>query len=178
MNRNIRIASALALTGFLSASAPLPASAGTPLLSGYGGPGAGEQAIVGSTLLGGGRGGGSSGGPTSSGGSGSASLGSSGGTSSSGSTSGSSGAGGSRSGGSSAGSSATKRAVGKGSAEAGRSRGAGAGAVGAYVYPKSPASSDSRLIGISSGDVLPAVGIVLALTLVGVFTLRFVRLQP
>ena len=62
MNRNIRIASALALAGFLAALAPLAAYAGSPLLSGYGGPGAGEQAIVGSTLIGGPRGGAGSGG--------------------------------------------------------------------------------------------------------------------
>jgi hypothetical protein len=173
MNRKIRIASALALAGFLSASAPLAASAGTPLLSGYGGPGAGEQAIVGSTLLGGPRGGGSSGVSSSSGGSATPSLGGSGGRSSNGSTStGSSGGASARTEGSSAGSSSAKRA------EVGRSRGIGVDAVGAHIYPKSSVSGDSRPIGISSGDVLPIVGIGIALTLIGVFTVRFVRLQP
>jgi hypothetical protein len=54
---------ALALAGTLavSAAAPLVAQAG-PLLSGYGGPGQGNQAILGSTLLGGSGGGASGGG--------------------------------------------------------------------------------------------------------------------
>lgn len=173
MNRKPRIASALALAGFLSVLAPVTASAGTPLLSGYGGPGAGEQAIVGSTLLGGVRGGGS-GGSASSGGSGNSGLatsgGTSGGTSTSGSIAGSSRSDGSHASGTSVGSSKGRRPGGP--------HGAGVGGAGAPVYPSSPPSSDSRLIGISAGDVLPIVGIVVALTLVGVFTVRFVRLQP
>jgi hypothetical protein len=59
--RTARLAWAVAL--MLSAAAPLAAHAG-PLLSGYGGPGQGNQAILGSTLLGGAGGGASgSGGP-------------------------------------------------------------------------------------------------------------------
>jgi hypothetical protein len=170
MNRKLRIASTLALAGLLSASLPFAASAGTPLLSGYGGPGAGEQAIVGSTLLGGARGGGSSGGSSNSGGS-SGSSGVIGGSSSHSTSAGRSGAGTSRGRGS------------PGSSRPGRGHArplhvAGPGAAGAHIYPSSPASSDSRLIGISSGDVFPIAGIVVALALVGVCTLRFVRLQP
>ena len=59
--------------------APAAAMAGGPLLSGYGGPGGGAQAIIGATLLNGpgsGSGGGGSGGSSSGGGSGSSSAGS------------------------------------------------------------------------------------------------------
>lgn len=52
---------ALATSLAIAALAPLAADAG-PLLSGYGGPGQGNQAILGSTLIGGRGGGGSSGG--------------------------------------------------------------------------------------------------------------------
>jgi hypothetical protein len=55
----------LVLTAGLCACAPTAALAGGPLLSGYGGPGAGSQAILGSTLL---NGGGSHGGGGSRGG--------------------------------------------------------------------------------------------------------------
>jgi hypothetical protein len=57
--RIVRAAGLLALVAFFAA-VPVAAQAG-PLLSGYGGPGQGNQAILGSTLLGGGSGGGSSG---------------------------------------------------------------------------------------------------------------------
>jgi hypothetical protein len=52
----------------LSAAIPATAAAG-PLLSGYGGPGQGNQAILGSSLLGGGGGSSGGGGPQSGGGS-------------------------------------------------------------------------------------------------------------
>ncbi len=80
MTRKIWISSALALAAATLVLAPTTAFAGSPLLSGYGGPGAGEQAILGSTLIGGSRGGGASG----SGGSGGASLSGSAGVPSSG----------------------------------------------------------------------------------------------
>jgi hypothetical protein len=55
-----RLISVLAATVALAAGAPVAASA-TPLLSGYGGPGQGSQAILGARLLNGPGGGGSSG---------------------------------------------------------------------------------------------------------------------
>ncbi len=73
MTRKIWISSALALATAMLVLAPMPAFAGSPLLSGYGGPGAGEQAVIGSTLIGGSRGGGA-GGSSGSGGSGGAGL--------------------------------------------------------------------------------------------------------
>jgi hypothetical protein len=57
--RIVRTAGLLAAVALFAAT-PVAAHAG-PLLSGYGGPGQGNQAILGSTLLGGGSGGGSSG---------------------------------------------------------------------------------------------------------------------
>ncbi len=81
MTRKIWISSALALATALLVLAPTTAFAGSPLLSGYGGPGAGEQAILGSTLIGGSRGGGASG-SGGSGGSGGVSLSGSAGASS------------------------------------------------------------------------------------------------
>jgi hypothetical protein len=175
MNRNIRIASALALAlaGFLAAVAPLAAYAGSPLLSGYGGPGAGEQAIVGSTLIGGPRGGAGSGGSlgSSSGGAGGGGL--AGSSSGSGATS--AGTGGTQAAG---GGSSSKIATGstrqaeRSTSSAGRARG--------YVYPSSLASTagDSSVIGISAGDVFPLVAILATLVLIGVLTVRFSRLQP
>jgi hypothetical protein len=68
MNRKTRMASALILATTLPISLPSVAFATSPLLSGYGAPGAGEQAILGSTLVGGPRGGGGSGGSPRSGG--------------------------------------------------------------------------------------------------------------
>ena len=58
MTRKIWISSVLALAAAMLVLAPATAFAGSPLLSGYGGPGAGEQAIIGSTLIGGSGGGG------------------------------------------------------------------------------------------------------------------------
>jgi hypothetical protein len=77
MKRQRTIVSTLALLAGLGACAPGTALAGAPLLSGYGGPGAGAQTIVGAALVngpGGGSGGGSSGGGSA--GSGSAGAGS------------------------------------------------------------------------------------------------------
>lgn len=69
MRNHSTIITALALVAIFAM--PSSALAGSPLLSGYGGPGAGEQQIVGGGLVGGGRGGsnggsrgGSSGGAT------------------------------------------------------------------------------------------------------------------
>jgi hypothetical protein len=57
--RIVRIAGLMALVALFAAT-PVAAHAG-PLLSGYGGPGQGNQAILGSTLFGGGSGGGPNG---------------------------------------------------------------------------------------------------------------------
>jgi hypothetical protein len=171
MNRKIRIASALALTGFLSASAPMAASAGSPLLSGYGGPGSGEQAIVGSTFLAGPHGG------AGSGGSGGAGLSGSGGVLSGGRGSTSTGAGGGRAG--SGGSSSARRGAGSGGAS---QAGAQAGRAGtsALVYPSSlrSASAGSSALGISGGNLVLPAGIIATLALVGTLTIRLARLQP
>jgi hypothetical protein len=176
MNRKIRIEMALglALVSIVSAFAPLAASA-TPLLSGYGGPGAGEQAIVGSMLLGGARGGGSSGGSSDTGGPAGSGAGA---PAAGGSASGSSSEGGTSPGGRSPAGSSSVNGAGAARGSGAEGSSAGAGGVGAHVYRGSSASSDLGLIGITDGDVLPIVGIVVALILVGVFTLRFVRLQP
>ncbi len=61
MTRKIWISSVLLSAGVMLVLAPATALAGSPLLSGYGGPGAGEQAVIGSTLIGGSRGGGAGG---------------------------------------------------------------------------------------------------------------------
>ncbi len=52
-----RVISAVVLTTLLLCVQALPAHATNPLLSGYGGPGQGNQALIGSTLIGGGSGG-------------------------------------------------------------------------------------------------------------------------
>jgi hypothetical protein len=175
----------------VAATLVLPATmafAGSPLLSGYGGPGAGEQAILGSTLIGGSGGAGGSSGSGDSAGLGSATG--SGGVSLSGSTAAST----SNTGGTSSTGSGSARgsgAVGSGSGNA-ASKGVGnpsrsprtgsmeatTGAA-AYVYPTSQGSvvSPSPLTGISSGDVLLLIGILATLGLVAVLTLRLSRLQ-
>lgn len=169
MNRKIRLASAVALAGFLLAFAPWTAFAGTPLLSGYGSPGAGEQAIVGSTLLGGPNGGAGSGGsPGSSGSSGTRQGGyvrslPRGGLPSTGTGNG---------------------RVGSRSSSTGRSDGAGTPTGHAdttvFAYPESlrSASAGSPLLGLSGGDLALLAGIVAILVLVGTLTLRLARLQP
>lgn len=192
MTRKIWISSALALATALLVLAPTTAFAGSPLLSGYGGPGAGEQAILGSTLIGGSRGGGASGSGGSGGASVSGSTGASssgsGGTSSTGSGSGSgskvgaanAGSGSGARGGASKGGSTSSR--GGATSQAPRSRratGVVGGSVSAYVYPTSQGSipSASPLSGISSHGVLLLIGILATLALVAVLTLRLSRLQ-
>ena len=188
MNRVLRIASALALASFVSVLAPAIAAAGSPLLSGYGGPGGGEQSILGSALLGGAGPGGSSG----SGGSGGVGRGGSGGTTSGGSGTGLARATGSAEGLSSAGTGGTgaggvaSRPGGgststRGGARTGRnaSTPAHGAATRAYVYPSSLrlASADSSVLEISGGDVLLLVATIATLGLVGVLTIRWGRLQ-
>ena len=163
MNRKIRIAPALALAGALFASVPAVASPVGPLLSGYGAPGAGEQAIIGSALLNGPRGGTGSGGSPSSGGS----SGTSGGGSSEALSTG--------------GSSASAGAAGRGRhvSRAGRGGGPQGASPGAYLYSSSPRSSsvDSPVLGFSGGDLMLLAGIIATLTLVGTLTIRLTRVQ-
>jgi hypothetical protein len=179
MTRKIWIS--LALTTAMLVVAPTTAFAGSPLLSGYGGPGAGEQAILGSTLVGG-SGGGAGGSPSSGGSnlssSADSSTSSAGGTSSTGSgSSGGSGVGGANA------SSGSRGSTPKGGVSSrspqGQSTGVGSGTANAYVYATSQGSvaSASPLAGISSGDVLLLVGILATLGLVAVLTLRLSRLQ-
>ncbi|MGA9315033.1 MAG: hypothetical protein WBV77_10435 [Solirubrobacteraceae bacterium] len=188
MTRKIWISPALVLATTMLALAPTTAFAGSPLLSGYGGPGAGEQAILGSTLIGGSRGGGASG-SGGSGGSGRASLSGSAGASTSGSggtfSTGSGSVRGSKVGTANAGSSSGARGnASKGGAtsrapRSKRATGVVGGSVSAYVYPTSQGSipSASPLSGISSGGVLLLIGILVTLALVAVLTQRLSRLQ-
>jgi hypothetical protein len=185
MKRKIRIATALAFAGLLTAVAPLAASANSPILSGYGAPGAGEQAIIGSTLLNGPPGGAGSGGAGS------------GGASSSGSAGSQSGSGASRGGVSSASGPLDRSGAsgaGGGGSRAGRAvRGKGSAATAprstrsvntvstgarAYVYPSTLAStSNDSDLSISIDGVLLFSGIIATLGLIGVFTVRLARLQ-
>ena len=178
MNRKIGIASALALAGVLFVLLPAAASAGSPLLSGYGGPGAGEQAIVGSTLLGGPRGGAGLGGSSGSAGSGGGALGGSGATLSGGGGSNSVGAHSGRAG--SGGSIAASARVTSGRASQTARAQTGHADARAYVYPNSPrsASSDSPALGFSGGSLGLLAGIIAMLALVGTLTIRLARLQP
>jgi hypothetical protein len=186
MSRKSSITPALVLAGAVFAFVPTAAFAGSPLLSGYGGPGAGEQAILGSTLLNGSHGDGGSSGSSGSGGAGGADEVGSGTTSGSrvstrpgagspsrakapGSASGSSG--GSKS---FKGVGSTSRSSAAGGSTGGRASGASTS-----VYPRSAASAaSSSVIGMSSGDVLAFIAVIATLTLIGVFTVRLARLQP
>ncbi|HXQ00189.1 MAG TPA: hypothetical protein VN845_09010 [Solirubrobacteraceae bacterium] len=186
MNRNTRIASLLGLAGCLCVSLAQPALAAGPLLSGYGGPGAGEQAILGATLLGGHRGGSGSGRPADSQTSGGAVPGSSSATVAGGSTrSRSSGTGGTVPGGTSPpgsggahGSSGTRGSADR-SATHGSWRDGERVVVHAYVYPSSLrlASADSSALAISGGEALLTILAIATLALVGVLTVRLSRLQ-
>lgn len=185
MHQKTKIASALisalALTAAAFALAPSLAFAGSPLLSGYGGPGAGEQAILGSTLLGGQGGGSGSGGPSG------GSTGEGGGT---GAASSSAAAGGSFAPSSSPSGTGSARAgevTGKRRLHGGLSAPRGAGipartgspGVSAYVYPSTlrAALYDSPALGISGGDLLAVVATIATLALLGVLTIRLGRLQ-
>ncbi len=177
MSRKSRIPAVFALVGLLSVSVSGAAFAGSPLLSGYGGPGAGEQAILGSTLLGGHSGGGASGG--------SSGTGSSSGSSVPGTVSQSSVGG--------TGATSRSTSTGAGSGRAG-SEGFGSPrgrptnevvarsprtATSAFVYPSSlrSASASSSAFGISGGDFLVLLAAIAMLTLMAMFTLRVSRLQ-
>ena len=158
MNRKTRMASALILADLVLVSLPAPASATGPLLSGYGGPGAGEQSLIGSTLLSGPRGGaGSSGSPNAGGPSSVTALGRSGGGSD------------------------------RSTAPVGESRGVSHpsrhGSVqasahpNAYVYSNFSPSAASSLLGMAGDELLLLVSIIAGLGLTGALTRRLAVLQ-
>src|ERR1700722_10511019 len=189
MKRKIWIATALVFASSLAAGLPLAAHASSPLLSGYGGPGAGEQAIIGSTLLHGPRGGSGAGGSASATGPGSGGSTSSPTTTGAGQASSAAGpsGGSSAAGGASASGRSLEHRGSNGEASprysSGASRsgsGSGANPAHAYVYPSAIASSAgvSSGISISATDVLLFIGIGATLGLIAVFTVRLVRLQP
>ncbi len=188
MSRKSMIAAVAALASLLLASGSSSAFAGTPLLSGYGGPGAGEQAIVGSTLLGRAGGGGGSGGSAKASGSASGEASSSavvGSSLSNGSVPTSRASGQTPSG--RARPEATNKSGSKGKVHTkGLAGGTGVSPIHAsggglastvVSYPASTASAGSSAIGISSGDVLALIGVVLVLVLTGALTVRLARLQ-
>jgi hypothetical protein len=183
MNRKRKIAVASTLSSLALVGAPVSAFSSSPLLSGYGGPGAGEQAIIGSTLSGGPSGGGPSG---SSGSLGHVSASQSGpGAAAGGGIAGSTATGGIQAVGSAGGPSPSRGHGGGAPHAAGlTSTRAGAASVGAkqteaFVYPSSlrPASNSSPALGISGGDLLVLLAVLTTLGLVGTLTLRLSRLQ-
>ncbi len=154
----------LTLLAMLISTAPSCAVA-NPLLSGYGGPGAGNQAILGSTLVGGsGGGGGSAGGA--SGGSPGSSPGGAAPTGSSGSRV--------RSGG---------RAADRGSAQVARPSGeASGGAARAYPFSSArnasqAASAATETLGISGEDVAYIFLALGGLAFTGILTRRLARTE-
>lgn len=190
MNRKIRIASVSVLIVGLSVVSPSAALA-NPLLSGYGGPGAGEQALIGSTLLGGPHGGGGSGGSsgtTGSGGSGPSGFGlslSNGGGPSVTLSGRASGVGGGSRARSATGSTGARGASGSASSGSGTRTGTGSqtfthSALRAPLYSSAQqsAAGGSSMFAVSGGALLLVGGVVVALALVGTLTLRLSRLQP
>jgi len=179
MRRNCITLGALALLALLVIPAPA-ALAGGPLLSGYGGPGAGAQSIIGGTLLNGpkgGSGGGSSGGgsrsSSSSGGSGSSASAASSATNASRVSTGSGriapGSPGGR------GASAAPRHGGGGDSAG---RGASAGSTGAYSGQSHPEASMAASVSAAGSswftgdDLLALVLVAGVLALVAVATMR------
>jgi hypothetical protein len=182
MSRKSKIAVASTLSGLVLVGAPVAALAASPLLSGYGGPGAGEQAIIGATLSGG-----SSGGSGAAGGS-AGSAGQGGASQSTGASAGASGAtasGGTRALGSRSGSGRAPGHAGNVSHGAGslsaRAQTARPGAkpAEAFVYPSSlrPTSDSSPALGISGGDLIALLAALATLGVVGAVTIRLSRLQ-
>ncbi|MGH2854262.1 MAG: hypothetical protein ACRDLF_08750 [Solirubrobacteraceae bacterium] len=166
------VAVGLAIAAFV----PAGALAGGPLLSGYGGPGAGAQAIIGATLL---NGPGSSGG--SSGGGGPAGGSSANGPAGGGSISSRTAAGAASSGGGGGTAANTSAAGGAKRAHGGSAQAAGAGSSGASsgsLQKESPAASVSPGASwFSGGDLLALVLAAGALALTAVATVRLARSQ-
>lgn len=159
MRRHVFIAAAIALLILLAVSLPASASA-DPLLSGYGGPGQGNQLILGATLLGGegsGPSGGSGEGTTAAAGaSGQPAAGTPSGSSSSSGRAGSTGA---RKGGAPV----HVRVHGKAAPSA-----AGGAAAEGLAGVSTPA------LGLNTGDLLIALGVLAALVLTALLTRRLV----
>lgn len=174
MKRHSTIVSTLALVAGFCVGAPATAAASGPLLSGYGGPGAGSQAILGSALLGGGSGG------SSQGGSGGGSVGGSGGVSSSvGSNAAPVRSGGHPTGGSSTGTGGPTHGVSRPASTRGSATHPGA----AGASPQTPSPQVGQATGsvssswFSGADLLALVLAVGVLVLVGLATVRIARTQ-
>jgi hypothetical protein len=174
MTSHRTISSTIALLTALVAIAPASASANS-LLSGYGGPGAGSQAILGSTLIGGG-GGGPAGGS-------SGSSGSSSGAAGAGAGAGESGTAGARGGGSEAGARGGNAAGRASGGAAGARRGHGRASGGAArAYPVRPLDvvakpfpSGSGALGISAADLGYLLLVLALLVATGVVTRSLAR---
>lgn len=188
MNRKTRMASALTLAGVLLSSFPAPALATSPLLSGYGAPGAGEQTIIGSTLINGPRGGAGSGRSAGTGGSSRATQASAGeGLAVGAETTPPTGAVGK------SGSTGSRGSSGRGASISGRGASIGGGVRRAqrnaprqtsaypnkYVYSNSARSAavSSPALGISSDDLLLLVSMLAGLGLLTALTKRLAGLQ-
>lgn len=167
----------------LAVALPTPALAKS-LLSGYGAPGEGNQAILGSALLNGPRGGGSGGGSANPSGSSSA-TGAGGGSSSNapgeatGGESPASGSGGSEGGGSETGGGSTRQSARKAGQKAGRRAQPQAPARAGDFYPVSErvvAGAHSGALGLSGAEVIYMVLVVGVLVFMGVTTRRLSRM--
>ncbi|HEX8715292.1 MAG TPA: hypothetical protein VF706_06950 [Solirubrobacteraceae bacterium] len=167
----------------LAVAAPVPAQASS-LLSGYGGPGQGNQAILGSALVNGPRGGGGGSGSSSSGSSGEAGSSqaapsgegatSGGATGGGGAGSGKGSSGKDKSGGASAPRAGGQARTGGGATAEGKSKTIGA----ASFYPASeriPAGASNGTLGLSGGDLALIVLGFAALAFIGVLTGRIAR---
>ncbi len=179
MRRNRIILGALASLALSAIPAPA-ALAGGPLLSGYGGPGAGAQAILGGTLLNGPKGGpgggsgGSPGGPSAP----SSSISSASPSSSSSATSASHRATGGGAVPGSIGGRGSSGALRHGGGGAAASRGTSAGSAGAYSSQTHPEASIAASVSaggsswFTGGDLLALVLVAGVLALVAVATVR------
>ncbi len=185
-HRTISLTTA-SLLAALVAVAPVSASANS-LLSGYGGPGAGNQAILGSALIGGGgSAGGSSGSGGSTGSTGSSSGAGTGATAGSGATGAAAGevtSGGARGAGAQAGSEGGGAAGGRTASGAAGARGGHGGASGgaARAYPvrpfdvaAKPSPAGSGALGVSVADFGYLVLVLALLGVTGIVTRRLAR---
>ncbi len=168
----------------LAVALPAPALAKS-LLSGYGAPGEGNQAILGSALLNGPRGGGGSGGGSANPSGSSSATGAGGGSSSNapgeatGGESPASGSGGSEGGGSETGGGSTRQSARKAGQKAGRRAQPQAPARSADFYPASErvvAGAHSGALGLSDAEIIYMVLVVGVLVFMGVTTRRLSRI--
>lgn len=168
-----------------SAAAPpvptVPAGTGAegPLLSGYGGPGAGQQAILGSHLIHGGRGGGRGGGAGGSGTSGGGSTASSSGSAASAEGGAATSAPETTSGGEAGGAGAAAHGLPR-SGGASHARGAGSSSHGGATPSRQVGSGESTVLaaqplGLTSGDIVEILLIAFALTGAAVLTRTLAR---